>query len=288
MGKGNCAGFIPARLRSKLLSEQCFSEAYEKVSARQRAWLKSCIAALHLTVRESSGVKTIVRNCIHGFDLIRKDQPYAWAVLAIDADTSPSQALAALLPMIYGRIPEIVVASSPAQTLPPALITAFELAGQENILLLDENSFNSFKGGFPPKCGLWVDLRSGSDSCFAQPEFGQMTLWRPKMKRRLGLWSDKTAWDFAAVMLSAGLWPVEIWGSPGSDLPDGNFIRRQGPFTSFLRQNYGAVYVPQGRVPLAQEVFDLVLQPGCEGCWLWPELRQGIFARVGYSLGSEN
>ena len=204
MSKGNCSGAIPARLRSKLLSEQCFSEAYDKVSARERAWLKSCIAALHMTVGASSGAKTLVRNRIRGFDLTRKNEPYAWAVLAIDAGTSPSQALSALLPMICGRIPEIVVAASSVQTLPLALITAFELAGQENILLLDEDSFNSFIGRFlRSECGLLADLRSSADSCFVQPKRGQMTIWRPNMIRRLGLWSDKTAWDFAAVMLSS-------------------------------------------------------------------------------------
>lgn len=128
---------IPDWLYSKELDQG--SGAYETLDPALRAILKKQIALLHedwLPERREGGTFTRLAD---GGDSFASAKPLDWAMFILAEDyASPAGCIAALLPALMAGVKAVAICrlGNPKAPLHPALSAAFELLGREEIFAL--------------------------------------------------------------------------------------------------------------------------------------------------------
>lgn len=283
---------FPAWIAGRLLEDAAFVEAYRQVSARERALLKTCIARLHAWLGEGRLLNES-RQAFwrQGFFSMERTEPLDWALVLLDASSvSPVKLVAAALPPLLAGARELLVARVGGEKpltgpWPPALLTALELAGVESAIDLsrDEAAKLLCEAGEERGFGAALSLSEDLAGELLRPGGGcprSVKTWRPEEWGVIGVWLDAEASD---VDLEALSWAhpgvsIEVWGGTGGVRPPNSSVR-DGNFDSFLNEGYAALVLPPDRAEEALGSCRVLLGPGGETCWFWPELSLDFFLR---------
>jgi hypothetical protein len=129
---------VLARLRSRLVPERSWAEAFESAPPVLRALCKHNLAALHALFGEAPDREehSFSRDG-KGLRARLRTRPADWALIVFDAKyASAPRLLAAVMPALLARVPFIPVVCTGGAAR-PELLCALELAGREQTYLLD-------------------------------------------------------------------------------------------------------------------------------------------------------
>ena len=289
---------FPHWIQGVLVDDALFLQAYESLSAAERARLKHCIAVLHACSGHAAALESCrtVRHA-QGFVSRRCTAPLPWTLLLLPEEAaSPSQLLATVLPPLLAGVPELLVlrVGAGARPLPLPLLAALELAGVEQVgsvtpLQLEQLLQQLVRGTVPGALLLpQVSPDLPEALCSLVPRAPHIRFWRGATPPSVGiLATPETAWDWAALVNSNPAPLVELWlqDVPAPrPLPTG-WRKRKGDVADFLASRHACLYAPAALHGQALTQGRLVLGPGQEGCWLWPDLLPHNFLLHSAALG---
>jgi len=215
-------------------------------------------------------------------------------MVALDADfRSPARLLAAILPPLLAGVEQVLVvrihyARKDHSPWPARLLTACELVGQELALDLNPDQAGALARTLAANssAGLVLSLEEGRDP--GKPAVGWLpvearkagvAVWRPRWDGRIGVWAPaKAEWDWDALLWAHPDAALTVWGNKRKGLPEG-VATRKGDLSAFLAQGYPAAFAPSDTQAEVLDGVALVLGPGHEGCWLWPDLEADLCRR---------
>lgn len=274
---------FPAWLEQRLVSDFRFARAYNALGDERRALIKGLVAR-HYSLQHC-GPSCVEQSEAFGiFDrkLVRRPLPYA-LILVDSLFDAPALMLAALLPALCARVPQVLVARL-GKGAPDALLVACELSGQERLatlgpVQLQRLLFELAVGGAP---GAVIhpdteDFRR----VLSKPVLRQaldaspLRLLPLRAPRLPGLWRDAPG-DFppADVALLYGALSFDEQGAaPGhgeQDQPgDANWL-------SFAAVPRELLLAPAARA--GQSRAAVTSSGDCLGMWRWPQLQHPVFA----------
>lgn len=269
----------PDWLDRTLIPDEAFASAYGAVSAPHRALFKTTIARLHALLGPQRDPEILSsRTLTQGADVAVVDSAASHAVVLFDARTSPVFVLAALLPAYLAGVPN-VLAVHVGDTLPDAaMLTALELAGQEDVAAVDSQRCLNLLAQIGTAAGVRVCVTGRHDSSAVPvPEVSGLRLWRADVPERLGIWADPRAQvDEEVVRFCHPHLPLDLWG----DAP-----RARGrDIREFFACPYGAFFVPDELLLDAVNAGGLALGPGEESVWVWPDLSVAFFRHSRFGI----
>ncbi|MGE4505333.1 MAG: hypothetical protein AB7D51_08280 [Desulfovibrionaceae bacterium] len=274
MDEGGISGLVRERFESALIPDERFAEAYAEVPDQRRALLKTCIARLWEWFGPCrASEELVVRRWRQGFVSRTSKRPRAACAVFFTPSVGPAALLAALVPARALGVGEVLAVCCGGEPPAAPVLTALELAGVEDALLLSAElsaHLASLLAG--TECSnvvLGEALDGSSRSCSS---------WRAPHPRSVGVWLDGTPGagpdpDLDALAFAhsdAGLLVMGESEQPplsGAALPvNARYV--SGTFDDFLAIGFHGVVVPQGRLVAASEHQGLTLAAGQEGCWL--------------------
>ena len=289
----------PAWLEQSLLPDRLFARAYEALGDARRARLKTVIAAqFALNPPRQTLARETIDQLPSGLTRRTTCIPRPFALLFTDESLdAPALFLAALLPALSSRIAEVLVLRLGGKaSVPDALLTACELAGQERVAALGpvqaERLLLQCASSGQPGLVLCPDTEN-LRRLFSRPRLREALDASPlcvsplALPRRLGLWRDAPGqFDPEALALLYGPLVFDCGGvKPGS--------RGRAPadsaFASFAAAPRDLLLIPEARCGAGQGgqvgAARLVSEPHL-GLWTWPELTPGVFALTQVALRS--
>lgn len=275
---------FPDWLAPFLVSDDLFGVAYEATEPERRAWLKSSIArlfAMHGASSETWGRHE--RQWRQGFVTVAECQPVAWTVIVISQDyVSAPRLLAGLMPALLAGVRNIlVVRVGDSAPWPDPILAALELAGQEAVVNLSEERLLSLFSEMQGQgAGRWVFLGSLPhmvSACHSQ------------QNAHIAVWTEPV---FTAIGVATGQ-EIDVdllaWAHPDMKLVSVN-VENADPddFTGFSGCEAFAAFVGDPEViDLVPDSVPLMLGPGQEGCWIWPDLEPSFFLQRRLALVTE-
>lgn len=291
--------YYPDWMLERLVPDEAFSQAYEALPGERRAWIKKGAAQIHAFVgpmRDSREMRCVSHR--QGFDSRAVSAPADCAVIFLDSTcVSPVQVAAAAVPMVLSGARKICAVRIEEDETPVAddVLAALELVGLEAVFQVNEAGARAFMEMLVESgnaavlffgCGAAVTSMAVAAGYAAPP----LKLFKPFVVERLGIWAGAGGdWDWDALAWAHPCTMFEIWGAREAlpDLPP-CFTRRRGSFKSFLDEDYPVLYVPQERLMDTAGLASLVLAPGQEGCWAWPDLSTSFFRARTLAIGGWN
>ena len=271
---------LPDWAQQFLVSEELFTNAYAQIGLQEKTRLKKCIAGLQTwydhTRVQAFGTQT---DYAQGLQVLTLERPRDWLLVHIDADAaSPAVLLATILPPVLAGVGEVVICSHrDSIPYPASFLTAFELSGMETILSFPEPSLpdllqdmhrRSSNGALltlqaaspaPGSSGIELDTRS------------PVPAYRLRGPRTAGLWVDDLQdWDFQALAFAHPELEIEVWSEHSLKLPV-SWPLQCAPFQDFRQAGFDALFVPLSHVQACMGWAPVILGPGQEGSWVWPE-----------------
>lgn len=294
---------FPDWLHEGSVDERSFARAYDAFSDAGRSRLKLCISQLydhcHAQVAAAGGSRVTTLQHDSGLAATLEQEPVSWCLVVLEQDfVSAPKLLATVLPPLVAGVGHLQVLRLAARRVPwpAALVTALELAGVEHVAQAPAQQFHSLlaqlqqQGRFgsilaPQRLQnlsrqAWLALAQASCWRFWQPRFASHS------GARAGVFAaDATSlpWELETLAWCQPDMAVELWyeegaqlaGPPG-DLPPAWSVRR-GDAAVFLQQQYDLILAPPHMHQAALRNAPLVLGPGQESCWLWPDLQPCFF-----------
>ena len=135
---------VPDCLETARVSDDAMGRAYAATGDRGRAIIKTCIAGLFRAHADQAASTVTARRFHDGSSRIQEEFPLPWFALAVGPRVlAPAQVVAAVLPAVARRLP-LALAARPTglglpgsgaggRSWPPALLAALELCGVENV-----------------------------------------------------------------------------------------------------------------------------------------------------------
>lgn len=283
------SSFFPDWVADYRVSDELFSRSYEAMPGERRAWVKKTAARLHALLGGMTDPSTSVRTeHRQGFVSLENSVRNLCAVLFLDNTcTSASKVAAAAVPMVLSGIQDVcAVRVGDAPPEPDEVFAALELSGVETVVHLDDAGARAFAENLSDGCSASVlfqghgeALQSLAVACgYASPP---LRLWKPFLHDRIAVWAgDGVEWDYQTLAWANPCVKIDLYGEHGAiaNLPQ-TFYRREGGFGAVLNEGYQVLYLPEERISSAQDMAQLVLGPGHEGCWVWPDLQPCFFQR---------
>ncbi|MCF8109552.1 MAG: histidinol dehydrogenase [Desulfohalobiaceae bacterium] len=271
---------LPDWAQQFLISEELFTTAYAQLGLQEKTRLKKCIASLQTwydhTRVQSLGTQT---DFAQGLQVWTRERPRDWMLVHIDAHAaSPAVLLATILPPVLAGVSEVVVCSQRGSLpYPNSFLTACELSGMETILSLPESGLPDLLQAMHRRSssGALLALQAASpahdSSDMERDTRSPVPAYRLQGPRTAGLWVDAAQdWDFEALRFAHPELEIEIWSEQSLELP-GSWPRQCGPFQDFRQAGFDALFVPLRHVQASMGWAPVVLGPGQEGSWVWPE-----------------
>lgn len=275
-------------LESPLLGDDVFAAAYDAVTPQERACCKTLIARLHACLGEETLEEdTRYLRLRQGFKLATVRQPVQWTLLLWDeACPSPARILAALMPAILAGVPHILacqVSSDSAAVVPSPVLAALELAGQEAVA--------SLGGGETLHliASLAATREPGRIAALGSAPWVADVLSAART-HNIPAWSAGT--PGIAICPSALAMVPEQGGVPFS-APDYGMLRFAQPDVEFIvlneekgekKQEHFCIVSGLPRLKYWLSRSSLVLAPGHEWFWLWPDLDREFFTQRRYGI----
>jgi hypothetical protein len=276
-----------ARALESFLQDEPFAGAYRNVTDRQRGLLKKCIAQQFSWQGMANAVERSgqLRHA-SSLKVWHRSRPFDWVLVVVDAlDGSPAQLLATLLPPLLAGVP-LVAALHRSGQWSDAQLVSMELAGIETVfaargldllaMLTRELVTHSPRGMLVSlgSDGLAIDTFSLSLSA----GLGHVAL-RPALRFGMSV-GPEPSWDLDALgFCHPGAELVSLPGTPSAE--DGGL----GLLSGIGRADFDALLVPESLAGDALRRARLVLCPGQECFWAWPELRMETFWTTAAGFG---
>lgn len=271
---------LPDWAQQFLVSDELFSTAYAQLGLQEKTRLKKCIAGLQTwydnTRVQALGTQT---DYAQGLQAWTRERPRDWMLVHIDADAaSPAVLLATILPPVLAGVGEVVVCSQRGSLpYPDSFLTAFELSGMETILSLPASSLPDLLQAMHRRSsnGALLTLQAASpahdSSSMELDARSPVPVYRLRGPRTAGLWiEDVQNWDFEALRFAHPELEIELWSGHSLELPV-SWPRQCGSFKDFRQAGFEALFVPLSHVQASMGWAPVVLGPGQEGSWVWPE-----------------
>ncbi|KAF0233097.1 MAG: hypothetical protein FD177_1900 [Desulfovibrionaceae bacterium] len=247
------------------VSDSRFAKAYGLTGDGGRALLKTCIAALYQAGQQGALPMVSSTSVFHdGTSRTENRASRPWFALVLDpAVAAPAQVLAALLPAVCRRIPLVAVIRPRSRTVWPApVLTALELCGIEQVLEPSGRDLGQCLAM------LRSVLGPGGVACL-----GSAVFWSGA--RAVGEDSGAAHWlkspDAAGLLVGEDL----IWNREALKVAHaGVEIREYTTPQALDAAGHDAVFAPAG---LAPATASLVLEPGREVLWDWPDMPGELF-----------
>ncbi len=266
-----------------LVSDQVLSYSYDFVGDVNRSWIKKFIAYLFSYYGHDSRTE-----CVHkareraGFVHERVSSPVPGvAVLADSHFKNWNRLLASVIPAAAAGTADILVFLIKNHEQPcPEILAALELAGVENIFLIDQQEIRSVAGVLSnARDAAIIDLcsRSPVEDIFAKhPDNNHkyIRLFFDHRPRAL-VWTERdTTWDYDTLK----------WAHPDVE------FTVSGPLAGKAPSGFTAAQAELHQLPIHS--YDLFLGPGdifrstriargfsrgMEPFWLWPEIDRNFF-----------
>lgn len=281
--------------------DHALAQAYNTVSALQRAQLKTALAfQFELCQRvQPDLVSHSQHNARTGFDVSVEKRPLPWALAVVDsAFASPARLLAALTPALLAGVPQVLVAfiKNSAQPIPAAILVALELAGLEDLFELSEEQCrmllskcmeqNPLSVGclllFPTqsKSEFFVDLRTRARQA-------RLPLWQDRGKPRIALLHNaplgaEKLEQYTELLLAAHP-DANIQAVPSTHMLFSGAQPAFGPRMHVLQALFNAGPQPEPPQPLWQ-YSPVVLSPGLEMCWIHTHLDKEFYHKCAWAV----
>ena len=252
---------LPEWLEKRRVPDILFAQAYENCPPKCRAALKTGFALADFVFRQQGGMaeKHELVNTRLGFTHQSRRKPLLWTALIFDAENSaPARICAAAILPILANVPHIFALAYGARYSPP-LLTALELCGLTDLFLLDyaeilelfnSSPFSGLKSARNGKIIIFYDYDTKNE--FSKLDSSFQISWLPANANIKVLEPD----SFDPEILSYTLNLKEFNGAFPLDcvLTDSDKIEDTDA--------------------------PLVLHPGCEGFWLYPNLEPANFMKI--------
>lgn len=275
---------FPDWLGDLVPDDALFSRAYEDTPDHKRALIKTCIARLYDWYGPRKDIRgETMRQWSSGFESRTTFSAVDFAVVLFDDSLrSPARLLAGLIPAVAGGV-ETVLAARVGNGAPwrKAILTGLELAGQELVTDMDDQAarrlFNELRESGRTGAVTVLGPKAAAIKTTELQAASRIAFWRPRFSRFAVVWmEDEDTFDLEAL---AFMHPDMIFSVFGTDapLPADNFSYEGDTFEDFIDATMDVAYCPIERAVALREKAKLVLGPGQEGCWVWPDLHPEHF-----------
>ncbi|WP_031485233.1 histidinol dehydrogenase [Maridesulfovibrio frigidus] len=250
------------------IGDDVFGSAYEATLPPRRAWMKKTIAQVYAVNSPDSPQKTwVVNTWKGGFETEVSTAPLDCVVMLVDQGaTSAVRILAALTPALAAGVKNILVVFTGEGELSQAVLTGFELAGQEAVISIENEKCDELLSNIKDSevDSAILDLRSNpTDIPYAQ----NIKYWRAPVVPRIAVCLDEDGPDM----------DILSFAHPDAIIEEVS-IEDLAEFSGY------AVVVPAELVGEALVDFKLVLSHGQEGCWIWSDLTDIFFKKDSVAL----
>jgi hypothetical protein len=274
---------IPSRDWSQyLVNDQVLAQSYTLVGDFKRSWMKKYIAYLFSyygheprtqcvsSARERAGfIHDTLYSPVPEVLVIAHSYPKIW-----------NRLLASVIPAISAGVEQIYICLIKNHEEPcPEILTSLELAGVENIFLIDgpETFFANILDSVRD-AGL-IDLCAKSPMqkiLFMSPGKAQhyIRLFFARRPRAL-IWTENhSAWDYDILKWAHPDMEFTVGGPLAHKAPSG-FVKTDAAIQQLLSEKYDLFLGPEDifRASMVARGFS----PGMEPFWLWPELDKSFF-----------
>lgn len=271
---------FPDWLNEFVPADDVFATAYEDIADSNRAWLKTNIARLLdiYGARQDVG-GTVDRRFRSGFNLKATHEAVDFAVILFDSSLlSPARLLAALIPAFASGVEHVLAARVGANGGPwrKAVLTGLELAGQELVVDLTDAQarrlFTHLRDTNRPGAVSVLGPKAASIKSTELQAASRMGFWRPRFTRAAAIWmDDEQTFDLNVLAFMHPDMVFSVFGAQ-TELPADNFSYEGEDLADFMDAIIDVAYTPQQHMSQAMTAAKLVLGPGQEGCWIWPDL----------------
>ncbi|PTN38048.1 hypothetical protein [Desulfonatronum sp. SC1] len=294
----------PGNLAWPVLSDELrvpddvLANAYASINDVERSWIKKNIAQLYALHPPAGTDRASTRTRWNGgFATTSTRLARPWACLVYPefpksrsasgclskslAGSGPAGVAAALVPVMTAGITDILTILHPSALRSAHLLTTLELCGLENVYAVTGEAMpkelNALVAREP--AGLILDMGGlASHDPLSTEAFHRAMVWRPRLSGRLRIWcAAPDQWDWSTLEWNHPRARIEAWGPCRDAAPD-HFLQVDGNWDAFRRLP-GALGVDADMLhaPDLSGVWGLpgdglILTPGQEGCWYWPDL----------------
>ena len=266
---------LPPWVTRHLLADADFATAYGAQADWQLAALKTCLARLWILHPPSSGQLEIRREVRRqGFVTESRRAPRPWALVTLDgAFAAPARLLAGLVPLATAGIPQVFIVRVGQGDWPPALLAALELAGVETAAGLPgpgrlAELVQALEQSSGP--GLVVGLSAGLEP----PAACRSAFWRPQGSGEVAVWVENDLpWDWRVLAFAQAGCRITAYNAQRSRR---GVRRRQGDWPTFLACGADLAAVPEALAEEALSSFPVVLAPGQEAVFAWPDFPRDL------------
>ncbi len=273
----------PEYLDKHKIPENAFAEAYTVLSDIERSRIKQNIAQLYSMAPFAGYTETsISRQWAAGFHSRIHIRPKDWVLILLSGTYSgPASLVSAVIPALTSGVSSVLAVFLAQAAWMPRLLVSLELCGLESVCVLGKRQLRTLLSHLLPMPTRGVVL--DPDGMLADMSMpgnwpGDTTLWQAPRHDTIGIWYEAgTRWDVQALAWNHPGLRIEIWGNGPQKLPPG-CNRMSGGWEDFCRNDFQAVGLPKNHLIKHPRLrCNLVLTPGQENCWLWPDMSPDLF-----------
>ncbi|MDL2272436.1 hypothetical protein LJC23_05325 [Desulfovibrio sp. OttesenSCG-928-I05] len=283
---------FPLWIEDRLVDDGRFAAAYDTLSDQQRGACKLAIARLETVYGGMLPGRDLRHIEANGVAHIMRREPVPWALFLLGQGfASPARLLAALMPAVLAGVPNILVCRvrggvTPAP-LPPALLAALELSGQELVADLTPRDARKlvehacehmtkgrvfFLGSFLGCDNLLLAASRAGHLCRAEFDPPRIAV-SPAALPFYGEEADATP--------DGAFWPS--FGYIHFAHPDAEIMTLE-PDIIPGAEEYSCVLCGEEEVEAWLLSAPLALTPGEEACWIWPDFSPAFFMETRRAL----
>ena len=267
-------GRWPEALERGRLADAAFAAAYARTPDRERAWIKTGLAAMYSAM--DGPLPASRQRCdALGHDLLvaSLDTPLDYVLVACGRDfLSPARLSAVVTAALCARVPDLAAVRVGA-AWPKSLITTLELCGVETAARISRRDFAGLLAELPAK-GRGVVVLLGELVLPAGISPG-LDVRRAAVAGKAGVFGH----GFDAEALSFAHPDCTFYSHDGHCPELSGWQAGQGSLAEAGQAGYDAVYVAADEALALAADAPLCLGPGREGFWLWPHLPPEAFRR---------
>ncbi len=117
--------------------------------------------------------------------------------------------------------------------------------------------------------GSGKEVESLAGRCASVP---RVFCWQGGLPKEIGVWNDPCSFDLDVLAWAHPQARLKIWEEDSTDNREAS-----QRFEAFLAQGCELLCVPPDKAQAALDRAEVVIGPGGEGCWVWPDLSPDLF-----------